>query len=120
MLPAIYRTGGCGPTWATALLTAFASTRKTLSGTGTFPTSGACMFAKVARCCRRSPWIVVASHAHSEGLTRGRYSWWQPSGVERRAWQAAGYELAKCSPLKRRHRASGGRSVGAAWTLLHG
>src|SRR6266566_1861505 len=76
------------------------------------PTSVACVFAKVARYCRRSTWIVVASLAHSEALTRGRCSWWQPSGVVLRAWQAE-RERARCSSLRRPHRASVGRRRGA-------
>src|SRR5256886_5046741 len=93
------RTGGYGPILATALLTAFAWTPKTPSGTAMSPTSVACVFAKVARYCRRSTWIVVASLAHSEALTRGRCSWWQPSGRVLRAWQAE-HERVRCSSLR--------------------
>src|SRR6266566_4096009 len=112
-LTAACRTGGYGPTWATAPQTAFAWTRKTPSGTRTSPTSVVCAFAKVVRYCRRSTWIVVASLAHSEALTGGRCSWWQPSGVVLRAWQAE-HERARCSSLRRPHRAPVGRRRGAA------
>ena len=54
--------------------TASASTLRTRSGTGTSPTSGACAFAKVARCCRRSTLTAVASRAHSGARTGERCS----------------------------------------------
>ena len=63
-LTAACRTSGCGLTSTAASQTAFASTRKTPSGTGTSPTSVACVFAKAVRCCRRSTLTAAASLAH--------------------------------------------------------
>ena len=47
---------------------------RTPSGTGTSPTSVACAFAKVARCCRRSSSTAAASPACSAARTEERCS----------------------------------------------
>jgi hypothetical protein len=47
---------------------------RTPSGTGTSPTSGACAFARVARCCRRSTLTAAASRARSGAWTKERCS----------------------------------------------
>src|SRR5215211_2925406 len=112
---AAWRTGGCGPISMAAPRTESASTRKAPFGMETFPTSAACAFARVERCCRRLSSIEVASPACSEARASKPCSSSRTNGVAQRAWLRA-RQWVRCWPLWHPLQALVGRKNGATAT----
>ena len=81
------RTGGSGPSSATATPTASASTPRAPSGTPTSPTSAACACARAARCCRRSSSTAAASPACSAAPDGRTLFMPSTSGAAPRTWR---------------------------------